>query len=227
MMVREWIVRQACQRHNFISRRLLLHRHHPPLLLLVRHQPRHHLRLDNNLHQLKGTNFRVSIRVAVVVNSHPPLPSVRHQPHRWIIQVQIRLLEVMDLEWGLNLRSLLPQVLHRQRLVRLEVEGINNDLPFNNNQNIKSIWCNPCSSAATTFSNTTSTFSHSAKIKSIWCLWLLRSSCHRICTDSTNFNVIRLNTVSFRGSTTTTDIYIWIEPLHQVHAEVSNNNNDN
>ena len=57
-------------------------KHYQSLLLLVRHQHRCHLRLDNNLHQLEGTILRVSIRVAVVVNSHPPLPSVRHQPHR-------------------------------------------------------------------------------------------------------------------------------------------------
>ena len=41
----------------------------------------------------------------------------------------------MDLEWGLNLRSLLPQDFHRQRLVRLEEEeGINNNSLFKHSQ---------------------------------------------------------------------------------------------
>ena len=94
MMAREGIiVPQACQRHNFISRRRLHHRHRPPLLLLVRHQPRHHLRLDNNLHQ--------------------PPHLVQHQTHRWKIQAQLLLLEVVDLDQQQNGGRIYAACYHR------------------------------------------------------------------------------------------------------------------
>ena len=56
-------------------------KHYQSLLLLVRHQHRYHLR-NNNLHQ--------------------PPHLVQHQTHRWKIQAQLLLLEVVDLDQQQN-----------------------------------------------------------------------------------------------------------------------------